>query len=54
MTRVGVIEAGNLKRFSGTGIDYARAFASVAGSLDMIVPFRIFRCASGAFRPLPR
>ena len=29
------------KRFSGTGIDHARAFASMAGSLDMIVPFRI-------------
>src|SRR5271157_703049 len=50
MTRVGVVEAGNLKRFSGTGIDHARALASVAGSLDMIVPFRIFRCASSLFR----
>jgi len=50
MTRVGVVEAGNLKRLSGTGIDHAQAFASVAGSLDMIVPFRIFRCASGLFR----
>ncbi len=50
MTRVGVVEAGNLERLSGTGIDPARAFASVAGSLDMIVPFRIFRCASGLFR----
>ncbi len=50
MTRVGVVEAGNLKRFSGTGIDHARAFASMAGSLDMIVPFRIFRCASDTFR----
>lgn len=50
MTRVGVVEAGNLKRFSGTGIDHARAFASMAGSLDMIVPFRIFRSASDTFR----
>ena len=50
MTRVGVVEAGNLKRLSGTGIDHARAFASVAGSLDMIVPFRIFRSASDTFR----
>lgn len=50
MTRVGLVEAGILKRLSGTGIDHARAFASVAGSLDMIVPFRIFRCASGLFR----
>jgi hypothetical protein len=50
MTRVGVVEAGNLKRFSGTGIDHARAFASMAGSLDMIVPFRIFPSASDTFR----
>jgi hypothetical protein len=46
MTWVGLVEAGNLKRFSGTGSDHARAFASMAGSLDMIVPFRIFRSAS--------
>jgi len=49
MTRVGVVEAGNLKRFSGTGIDHARAFASMAGSLDMIVPFRISPSASDTF-----
>jgi hypothetical protein len=50
MTRVGLVEAGNLKRSSGTEIDHARAFASMAGSLDMIIPCRIFRCASDTFR----
>ena len=43
MTRVSLDEADDLKQLSGTGIEHARAFASMAGSHDMIVPFRIFR-----------
>ncbi len=43
MTRGGLEEAAELKRLSGTGSDHDRAFAGMAGSHDMIVPFRIFQ-----------
>jgi hypothetical protein len=50
MTRGGLKKAAERKRLSGTGIDHVRAFAGMAGSRDMIVPFRIFQRASCSFR----